>query len=97
MIKVKTIFSKDGENDTQSFSTESFIKSDEAGDQHLYYYYQNRGSCQNGDTLDPHDGMNVLEILLSGEEIKLEGYYFTNRNPQTKGYMKVTKSTKGDE
>lgn len=97
MIKVKTIFSKEGESDTQSDSTEAFIKIDEAGDQHLYYYYQNRGSCKNGDTLNPHDGMNVLEVRKSGKEIKLEGYYFTNRNPQTKGCMKVTKITKGDE
>ncbi|WP_135604192.1 hypothetical protein [Methanococcoides sp. NM1] len=97
MIKVKTIFSKNGENDTQSVSTESFIKTDEAGDQHLYFYYQNRGSCQNGDTLGPHDGINVLEIQQNGEEIKLEGYYFTNRNPQTKGRMNVTKITKGDK
>lgn len=97
MIKVKTIFSKEEENDTHSVSTESFIKTDEAGDQHLYYYYRNEGSCQNGDTLNPHDGMNILEIRQSGEEIKLEGHYFTNRDPQTKGSMKVTKITKGDE
>jgi hypothetical protein len=95
MIKVKTIFAKDGENDTQSVSTEAFIKTDEAGDQHLYFYYYNPGSCKNGDTLDAHDGMNVLEILKEKKTVKLKGYYFTNRNPQTKGCMEATKTTKG--
>jgi len=95
IIKVKSIFSKDSENDTQSVSTEAFIKTDEAGDQHLYFYYHNPGSCKNGDTLDPHDGMNVLEILMDKKTIKLKGYYFTNRNPQTKGCMELTKMTEG--
>ena len=93
-IKVKSIFNKDGENDTQSVSREAFIKTDDVGDQHLYFYYHNQGSCKNGDTLDSHDGMNVLEILKEKETVKLKGYYFTNRNPQTKGCMEVTKTTK---
>ena len=96
IIKVKSIFNKDGKNDTQSVSTEAFIKTDEAGDQHLYFYYHNRGSDKNGDTLDQHDGMNALEIPKNKNAIKLKGYYFTNRNPQTKGSMIVTKITKGD-
>jgi hypothetical protein len=95
IIKVKSIFNKDGENDTQSVSTEAFIKTDEAGDQHLYFYYHNLGSCKNGDTLDPHDGMNVFEIIKTQGSIILKGYYFTNRNPQTKGCMKVTQTNEG--
>ena len=47
-IKVKSIFNKDGENDTQSVSREAFIKTDDVGDQHLYFYYHNQGSCKNG-------------------------------------------------
>lgn len=90
-IKIKSRFSRDGENDTESVSTEAFVKTDGAGDQHLYFYYQNRGSCMDGDTLDQHDGMNVLEINNDGENIHLNGYYFTNRNPQTKGCIEVTK------
>ncbi len=96
-IKVKSFFSKDDENYTNSVSTEAFIKTDEAGDQSLYFYYHNLGSCKNGDTLNPHDGMNVLEISKDKKVIKLKGYYFTNRNPQTKGCMKATKIIKGDE
>ena len=96
-IKVRCVFNKDGENETISFSTEAFIKTDEAGDQHLFIYYQNRGSCKNGDTLGQHDGMNVFEILREKKNIKLKGYYFTNRNPQTKGCIEVTKLIKGDK
>lgn len=90
-IKVISIFSKTGENDSQSVSKEAFIKTDEIGDQHLYFYYHNRGSCKDGDTLDPHDGVNVLTIIQDQKSIKLKGYYFTNRNPQTKGCMEVNK------
>ncbi len=97
MLKVKTVFARDGENDTRSVSTEAFIKTDEAGDQHLFFYYHNPGSCKNGDTLDPHDGMNVLEITKIQKNIALEGYYFTNRNPQTKGCMKATRVTEGEK
>ncbi len=95
-IKVKSSFNKDGENSTQSASTEAFIKTDEAGEQHLYFYYRNPGSFKNGDTLDQHDGMNVLDILKDKEGTKLKGYYFTNRNPQTMGCMEVIKINEGD-
>ena len=95
-IKVKTIFFRNGENSTQSVNTESSIKTDEVGDQHLYLYYHNRGSCKNGDTLDPHDGMNVLEIIQNNGSIQLDGYYFTNRNPQTRGSLKVKRIVNGD-
>jgi hypothetical protein len=91
VIKVETTFSKDGESNTQSVNTEAFIKTDEVGDQYLYFYYHNRGSCKNGDTLDPHDGINVLEIHHINGSIQFDGYYFTNRNPQTKGCLKATK------
>lgn len=68
------------------------VVTDEHGDQTLYFYYHNPGSCMSGDTLDSHDGMNVLRILRDKEATTLEGYYFTNRSPkQTKGCMKVTK------
>ena len=96
-IKVTTIFSKEKENSTQSVSTEAFIKTDEVGDQHLYFYYHNQGSCKDGDTLDPHDGMNVLKIKKDNNSITLQGYYFTNRNPQTKGCMEVSKILKGEK
>lgn len=96
-IKVKSEFGSTASEATQSTSTEAFIKTDEAGDQHLYFYYHNPGSCRNGDTLNPHDGMNVLEIICEGGSLKLKGYYFTNRDPQTKGCMEVVKITEKDK
>ena len=94
-IKIDCTFNKDKERMTKSVSTEAFIKTDEIGDQFLYFYYHNPGSCLNGDTLDSHDGMNVLRILKDKKQIKLDGYYFTNRNPQTKGVLTVTRINGG--
>jgi hypothetical protein len=94
-IKVTSIFNKDDENSTRSNSIEAFITQDEIGDKKLYFYYQNSGSCVNGDTLDQHDGVNVLDINFEKRKVvSLDGYYFTNRNPQTKGCMEVFKVNK---
>ncbi len=89
-LKVTSIFFREGENDTRSESTEAYIKTDEHGYHKLYVYYHNRGSNQNGDTLNAHDGMNVFDIKSTDNNIQLEGYYFTNRDPQTKGSISVT-------
>ncbi len=90
-IKVKCSFQKEGENETSSESKKAFFDTDEVGGCSLYFYYQNRGSCKDGDTLDQHDGMTILQVIEEGKDIKLEGSYFTNRNPQTKGRIKVSK------
>ena len=90
-IKIKCFFEREGENETSSESKKAFFDTDEMGKCSLYFYYQNRGSCKDGDTLDQHDGMTVLQVIKKGKDIKLEGYYFTNRNPQTKGCITVSK------
>ena len=90
-IKVKCSFHKKGENETSSESKRAFFDTDEMGNCSLYFYYQNRGSGKGGDTLDQHDGMTILQVIEEGEDIKLEGYYFTNRRTQTKGHIKVSK------
>lgn len=90
-IKVKCSFQKEGENETSSESKKAFFDTDEVGGCSLYFYYQNRGSGKGGDTLDQHDGMTVLQVIKKGKDIKLEGYYFTNRRTQTKGRIKVSK------
>ena len=91
-IKITSSFTKEHENSTRSTSFEAFIATDEVGDQTLYFYYHNPGSCMSGDTLDAHDGMNVLRIKQDKEGTTLDGYYFTNRSPeQTKGCMKASK------
>ncbi|MBK1791353.1 hypothetical protein [Persicirhabdus sediminis] len=94
-IKVTTAFPKKEteEPPTKSTSLEAFISTDEVGDHSLYFYYHNPGSCLNGDTLNPHDGMNVLHIDQTDTLTTLDGYYFTNRDPQTKGCMTATKQT----
>ena len=90
-VKVKCSFQKEGENETFSESKKAFFDTDEMGNCSLYFYYQNRGSGKDGDTLDQHDGMTVLQVIKEGKDIKLEGYYFTNRSTQTKGCIKVSK------
>lgn len=90
-VKVKCFFQKEGENETLSESKKAFFDTDEVGNCSLYFYYQNRGSRKNGDTLDQHDGMTIFEVTKTGKDIKLEGHYFTNRNPQTKGCIAVSK------
>lgn len=91
LIKVECSFEKEGENETFSESKKAFFDTDELGNCSLYFYYQNRGSGKGGDTLDQHDGMTVLQVIEEGKDIKLEGYYFTNRRTQTKGRIKVSK------
>lgn len=92
-ITVKSFFTRDGEKETQSKSTEAFISTDETGNQQLYLYYHNQGSNQGGDTLEQHDGINVFDININKSTIELDGYYFTNREPQTKGIIKVSKKS----
>lgn len=90
-IKVKCSFQKEGENETSSESKKAFFDIDDVGGYSLYFYYQNRGSSKDGDTLDQHDGMTVLQVIKKGKDIRLEGDYFTNRRTQTKGRIKVSK------
>lgn len=89
-VKVECLFHKEGENDSPSKSTHAYFTTDPFGDQELHFVYHNAGSQMNGDTLSPHDGMNILQINKAKEGYVLEGHYFTNRDPQTKGTMKVT-------
>ena len=92
-IKVTSTFEKQGksENRTTSESKEALFSQDEFDNHNLLFYYSNKGSCKAGDTLDQHDGFNRLEVKEAKNKIILDGYYFTNRNPQTKGKIEVTK------
>ena len=92
-IKVTTIFDTGKENDpaTRSTSTVTQLTRDASGDHKLFFYYQNTGSQLAGNTLTQHDGTCVLDIQQSGSNTILDGYYFTNREPQTKGIMRVEK------
>ena len=90
-IKVKCSFDRQKENSTFSESKEALLIQDDLGNHSLLYYYYNEGSYKAGDTLDQHDGLTRLNISSAHKKIELEGYYFTRRNPQTKGRIKVTK------
>jgi hypothetical protein len=92
LIKVTCQFDKQKESSTQSTSYDAFITNDEHGDYRLCIYYHNKGSGRNGDTLEQHDGMNILDIKDSN--IILNGYYFTNRSPQTRGIMNLKRIEK---
>lgn len=89
-VKVVCCFHKEGEKDSRSQSSHAYFTTDSLGDQELHFVYHNAGSQMNGDTLSPHDGMNILRIRKEKEGYALEGHYFTNRDPQTKGTMRVT-------
>jgi len=89
-IKVKCLFKKVGERDTRSESRYAYFTNDKLGDQELHFLYHNEGSQMNGDTLSPHDGINILRIEKTEEGYVLDGHYFTNRDPQTKGLIKVS-------
>lgn len=91
-IRVMGRFSSEGENDTRSESKMAFLVSDNVYNHTLCIYYHNKGSEKAGDTLEQHDGMNVLEIRRNKQGITLEGGYFTNRSPQTRGCIKVSQS-----
>lgn len=87
-IKIDAYFSKENESNTNSESQQAFFDIDDFGNHSLYFYYKNFGSQINDDQLDnQHNGVCVLEI----KDNILDGHYFTNRNPQTKGKMIVQK------
>lgn len=90
-INVTSIFSRDDEASTKSESKEALLTHNEVGAYSLTFFYHNEGSCKNGDTLDQHDGACKLSINLEDNTIVLDGYYFTNRNPQTKGRISIKK------
>lgn len=89
-IKVDGEFSKKNENDTTSESKLAFFTMDNTGAHKLYIYYQNEGSGVAGDTLNQHEGFEVLRVKEEdNRNITLTGYYFTNRDPQTKGRINL--------
>ena len=89
-IRIKSFFTKKDENSTISLSKGAFFLKDSLGDYCLGFYYQNLGSCKNGDTLNQHEGFNYLSIKIEKGKTVLEGYYFTNRG--TKGCIKLIKT-----
>ena len=90
-IKVRCTFGCPGDTQTTSDSKEALFTEDELGGYKLLFYYENYGSQLKRDILDPHYGFNILDVKRVNGEIRLEGIYFTNRNPQTRGNLTVVR------
>ena len=91
-IKVHSYF--EGHQQTDSKSLVETIE-EEDGFFKVYSYYFNSGTKEN-DTLDCHEGVNVLKFVPPYGKVpqSLEGHYFTSRKIQTRGKMKVTFESK---
>jgi hypothetical protein len=78
----------DGTNSTQSKSKIANIIKDEDNIYQLIFTYDNSGT-PGSEKFPPHYGTNVLKLIVKNNEKILSGYYYTNRNPQTKGEMYI--------
>ena len=93
-IKVTGTFNKGAKDETSSESKEALFTRDEVGNYSLLFYYQNEGSSKGCDSLNQHDGLTKLKIGIDeSNKVVLDGYYFTNRSPQTKGCIKLSQLT----
>ena len=90
-IKVRCTFGDSDDTRTKSDSKEALFTRDELGNYKLLFFYENLGNQQNSGDLDYHCGFNVLDIKRENGGVELDGFYFTNRNPQTKGTLAVVR------
>lgn len=79
-------YSKESEK-TTSKSLVTIIVSDEFDNQKLVFTYHNSGNPVKD--LQPSNGTNILSIIEREKDIFLEGVYYTDKTPQTKGEMKI--------
>ncbi len=90
-ISVKTYFDFKYRKETEKTISKSLVTSivpdDGFNNQKLVFTYQNDGNTLKG--LQPSHGTNILQIIERDNELFLEGIYYTNKEPQTKGEMKV--------
>jgi len=77
---------------TISKSIVTSIITDDFENQQLVFTYHNSGNSLKG--LEPSNGTNILSIIERDNDLFLEGIYYTNKQPQTKGEMKVKFITK---
>lgn len=77
----------DGSPSSPSENKGMYIEKTNCGNHfNLIYNYMNQGSTENG--FPPHYGTDVLKFIRIGKDKILTGCYYTNRNPQTKGFYK---------
>lgn len=72
---------------TTSKSIVTSIVSDGFENQQLVFTYHNSGSTVKG--LHSSNGTNILSIIERNNNLFLEGLYYTDKEPQTKGEMNV--------
>lgn len=99
-IHLRFFFNNENEQKTTSRSFIEEIEKENDGNYAIYLFYLNEGSKKDG-ILDCHEGVNKLRFLPKKNEnpAKLTGYYFTNRQKQTRGEVEVTfisKDKKGE-
>ncbi|MCG8838930.1 hypothetical protein G1K37_11285 [Tenacibaculum dicentrarchi] len=89
-ISIQTYFdfkySKSSE-ETKSESIVTSIVSDDFENKKLVFTYHNSGNILKD--LQPSNGTNILSIIERDNNLFLEGLYYTDKKPQTKGEMKV--------
>lgn len=86
-IKIRSFFQKkNGTEYTVSESDVETIKKLDDGSFELHFTYRNKGEqCK----LSDHCGTNILRCYKNEEGQFMEGIYYTNRDPQTKGEIKL--------
>lgn len=89
-IHVRSFFNSEDDQKTESQSFIETIEKGSDGKYSIYLFYSNGGSKKDG-ILDTHEGANMLKYLPQTKDnpSKLIGYYFTNRQKQTRGEIEV--------
>jgi len=88
-IKINSFFKKlNGNNSTHSESKVANIVKEGDDTFSVIFTYENKGTPGNPE-FAPHYGTNFLKLIEDGKDKILTGYYYTNRNPQTKGEITV--------
>lgn len=86
---------EDGTKSSTSYSKGVFVDPTEDGRHYqLTYSYLNEGNPQLG--FHSHFGTDVLKFIRNGNFKVLSGYYYTNRNPQTRGEYQELKWVSND-
>ncbi|MCD8416390.1 hypothetical protein J2Q11_03025 [Tenacibaculum finnmarkense genomovar finnmarkense] len=78
---------KKSEKTTSKSIVTSIVSDDDFDNQKLVFTYYNSGNTLKG--LQPSNGTNILSIIKTDNNLFLEGIYYTDKEPQTKGEIKV--------
>jgi hypothetical protein len=90
-INVECYFTNEENSCSFSKSLIVSIIADEFGNQTLVFTYENMGNSIHN--LPRHNGTNIIHIRES-DKMELDGVYYTDKSPQTKGNIKCTLESK---